>query len=97
MAKKTQQEIDQMVALYAKLKNYSAVARELNIAATTVSKYVKIAQNIELAEKPVKNPFDKKISLIDDIPFPIDWKKLLLLSSDEKRELTVLQEEIYLK
>lgn len=45
MAKKiTQEQIDQMLTLYSQIGTYSGVAKELGITASTVSKYIKAAQ-----------------------------------------------------
>lgn len=45
MAKKiTQEQIDKMLILYSQIGTYSGVAKELGIAASTVSKYIKAAQ-----------------------------------------------------
>lgn len=42
MAKKVNQEmIAQMIELYEKLGTYSAVAKEIGVSASTVSKYIK--------------------------------------------------------
>ena len=42
MAKKVNQEmITQMIELYEKLGTYSAVAKEIGVSASTVSKYIK--------------------------------------------------------
>lgn len=42
MAKRiTQDQIQTMIQLYSKLKTYSAVAKEMGISATTVSRYIK--------------------------------------------------------
>lgn len=45
MAKKiTQEQIDKMLTLYSQIGTYSGVAKELGIAASTVSKYIKAVQ-----------------------------------------------------
>ena len=44
MAQKiTQTQIDEMIKLYEKLGTYSAVAKEIGVSASTVSKYIKAA------------------------------------------------------
>lgn len=94
MAKKTPEEIKAMVDLYTEIGVYSTVAKRLGVSASTVSKYVKEAKNMELATKPVDNPFNKELTNIKDIPFPTDWQGLLILSSDEWNDLKELQKEI---
>ena len=47
MAKITNEQIVKMIELYEKLGTYAAVARELGISATTVSRYVKQNQSIK--------------------------------------------------
>lgn len=43
----TPEQIAQMVTLYSTLKSYAAVARQLGVSASTVSKYVKANQETE--------------------------------------------------
>lgn len=46
MAKKVSPEqVSEMVALYAELGTYSAVAKQMGLSASTVSRYIKSAQN----------------------------------------------------
>lgn len=46
MAKKVSPEqISEMLVLYSKLGTYSAVAKQMGISASTVSRYIKNAQN----------------------------------------------------
>lgn len=46
MAKITPDQIAQMVTLYSTLKSYAAVAKQLGVSASTVSKYVKANQDL---------------------------------------------------
>lgn len=95
MAKKSPEEIKAMVDLYDKLGVYSKVAKELGISPATVSKYVKEAKNLKLAQNSII-PFDAKIPKINEIPFPDDLEKILELSKEEWNELKELQKEIIL-
>ena len=47
MAKITNEQIVKMIELYEQLGTYAAVARELGVSATTVSRYVKQNQSIK--------------------------------------------------
>ena len=47
MAKITNEQIVKMIELYEKLGTYAAVARELGVSATTVSRYIKQNQTIK--------------------------------------------------
>lgn len=93
--KKTEEEIRQIIELYDELGVYSKVAKKLGIAASTVSKYVKEAKNLKLAQNSII-PFDAKIPKINEIPFPDDLEKILELSKEEWNELKELQKEIIL-
>lgn len=62
MARITQTQIDEIMKLYAQIGTYSGVAEKMGIAASTVSKYVKLNKN-----QPLYND-DIKITPIENIP-----------------------------
>ena len=67
MAKKiTPEIIQQMLELYSDLGTYSAVARQLNVSASTVSKYIKEHNSFKTystyeGPQPSENPPEKDL------------------------------------
>lgn len=43
----TPEQIAQMISLYAELKTYSAVAKQMGISPSTVSRYIKAQQSVK--------------------------------------------------
>ena len=62
MVKITQEQIDEMIKLYNEIGTYSGVAKEMGIAASTVSKYIKLNKS-----QPTYNE-DIKMMPIESIP-----------------------------
>lgn len=63
----TQSQIDEMLRLYEKIGTYSGVAKQMGIAATTVSKYIK-----EQKKTQKFNPYHSSTITpkpIEEIPF----------------------------
>ena len=96
MAKRvTQEDIIKINELYLKLKNKSAVAREIGFSPSTVSKYIiadyKPAAAIEQEKFTGELPeFDESIFKIDD------WTPLLEISDTEMDEICELWGELNL-
>ena len=96
MAKRvTQEDIIKINELYLKLKNKSAVAREIGFSPSTVSKYIiadyKPAAAIEKKKFTGELPeFDEMIFMIDD------WTPLLEISDAEMDEICELWGELNL-
>lgn len=63
----TQEQINEMISLYAELKTYSAVARKMGVTATTVSRYIKENSSIKTYDKAADDTLQqpKDISQID--------------------------------
>ena len=81
MARKiTQEQIDEMIRLYNEIGTYSGVAKQLNISATTVSRYIKEAQSI--VEELPELPHESAAKPIEQIPF----ESLLTFSTLTKEE-----------
>ena len=76
--------ITQMVELYEELGTYSAVARKVDVSASTAAKYIKAAQavksiNIYSGPQPSTNP-------------PILNKNFILTEEENKSMLSLLKE-----
>lgn len=83
MARKiSNEQINEMICLYDKLKTYSAVARQMGISASTASRYIKERQAI------------KTYSNNEIIPKPIEEIKLADLTTFSF--LTIEEEESYM-
>lgn len=80
---------------YLKLHTYAAVARELGISASTVSKYIIKDYHPIQMENIKKFDYDNYKNC-DHIPFEIkeDLSNELVLTSEEKEELKELWEEL---
>lgn len=93
--KVTPQDIQKINELYYKLKTYAAVARETGFSATTVKRYV------DPNWKPV-DPTKIKFFFLEDVPefspnkflFTKDWGQLCIYSTEEKKEIEELWEEL---
>lgn len=96
MAKLTDDIIKQIQELYKELGVYSQVAKRLKVSAASVSKYVKLAQEVEQCEQAEKTEFQGDIKDIKDILKPQnsdEWKKILEWTPEEWAECDKLRKE----
>ena len=96
MAKRvTQEDIIKINELYLKLKNKSAVAREIGFSPSTVSKY--IIADYKPAAAIERKKFEGELPEFDESIFEIeDWTPLLNISDAEMDEICELWGELNL-
>ena len=96
MAKRvTQEDIIKINELYLKLKNKSAVAREIGFSPSTVSKY--IIANYKSIDTIEQEKFTGELPEFDESIFKIeDWTPLLNISDTEMDEICELWGELNL-
>lgn len=91
MSKISDEIKEQILPLYEKLHTYVAVARELGISPTTVSRYVKLSKDEEQRKKTISSLPVKKVTFDDIHPIQnlndVNWKEAIILSPKEWEDM----------